>query len=323
MMQTFRHETGDRRASACVPAPRGDTHRRCSATVPAHAARVCSCPSCLGTAAFIAIGSVAAGSSLAPEVLRPAGAVAGIVDPGSAPIAAPGAVASSPSDGAIALAPSSLHDAVEAVPGGAPPIAGLTGYRWPLARGRLTLPFGPSPWGSRIVDGVRFHDGIDLATICGDRIVAAHDGIVLAAGRHYDDAMGWAGDLTEYYRRLDAKQLWSTLPIVVVIDDGNGYRSIYAHFEKIVVKPGQRVASGALLGYEGRTGRASGCHLHYGLYSPFERAEFQMDPAVVKRMKVPGAEIARVDPLLVLPVRPDPSRKATPGQVSAADTIVR
>src|SRR6266576_2621074 len=94
------------------------------------------------------------------------------------------------------------------------PIASLTGYRWPLPRGRLTLPFGPSPWGSRLVDGQPFHDGIDLATMCGDRIVAAHDGVVLAAGRHYDDAIGWVGDLSAYYRRLDAKQLWSPLPIV-------------------------------------------------------------------------------------------------------------
>jgi murein DD-endopeptidase MepM/ murein hydrolase activator NlpD len=33
------------------------------------------------------------------------------------------------------------------------------------------------------VEGTTFHDGIDLATFCGDRVVAAHDGIVLAAGR--------------------------------------------------------------------------------------------------------------------------------------------
>ena len=135
------------------------------------------------------------------------------------------------------------------------PLADLTGYRWPLPNGRLTLPFGPAPWASRVVDGKPFHDGIDLATFCGDRIVAAHDGVVLAAGRHYDDAIGWVGDLTAYYARLDAKKLWSTLPIVVVIDDGNGYRSIYAHFEKVVVKPGQRVQAGELLGYEGRTGQ--------------------------------------------------------------------
>jgi murein DD-endopeptidase MepM/ murein hydrolase activator NlpD len=185
----------------------------------------------------------------------------------------------------------------------------LRGYRWPLAKGRVTLPFGPTPWGSRVVDGALFHDGVDMATFCGDRIVAAHDGVVLAAGRRFDDVIGWVGDLTPYYGRLNAKKLWSTLPIVVVIDDGNGYRSIYAHFGKIVVKPGQRVAAGVLLGYEGRTGRASGCHLHYGLFSPLERRVFTTDAAVAKRMKLPLAEIARVDPLRVLPARPKAAPK--------------
>ena len=169
-----------------------------------------------------------------------------------------------------------------------------------LPRGRLTLPFGPSPWGSRIVDGEPFHDGIDLATFCGDRIVAAHGGTVLAAGRKYDRFMGWVGDLEPYLDRLEKKHLWSTLPIVVVIDDGNGYRSIYAHFGKVVVKKGAAVKAGQLLGYEGPTGRASGCHLHYGLFSPAEIATFGIEPSVVKRMKLPDRQIARIDPMLVI-----------------------
>jgi murein DD-endopeptidase MepM/ murein hydrolase activator NlpD len=122
--------------------------------------------------------------------------------------------------------------------------ATLTGYRSPLAHGRLTLPFGPSAWGSRIVQGTTFHDGIDLATFCGDHVVAAHDGTVLAAGRKYDAQMGWVGDLKRYTDRLDKRHLWMTLPIVVVIDDGNGYRSIYAHFSEVVVKRGQTVKAG-------------------------------------------------------------------------------
>jgi murein DD-endopeptidase MepM/ murein hydrolase activator NlpD len=186
----------------------------------------------------------------------------------------------------------------------APSLDLLTGYRWPLAKVRVTLPFGPTVWGSRIVDGERFHDGIDLATFCGDRVMAAHDGVVLAAGRRYDHVMGWVGDLDPYLRRLEKRNLWSTLPIVVVTDDGNGYRSLYAHFGKIVVKPGQAVKAGQLLGYEGATGRASGCHVHYGLYSPWETATFAIRPDVVKRMKLPNLEIARVDPLLVLPPKP-------------------
>ena len=83
-----------------------------------------------------------------------------------------------------------------------------------------------------------------MATFCGDKVRAAHAGTVLAAGRHFDDHLGWVGDLSAYYARLDKKKLWTTLPIVVVIDDGNGYRSVYAHFGKVVVKTGQVVKAG-------------------------------------------------------------------------------
>jgi murein DD-endopeptidase MepM/ murein hydrolase activator NlpD len=253
----------------------------------------------LGVVAFAAFGA----GTTAPGVLTgvaaiegdqaPAGAVEGLSDPGPIPLAA-------------------IPDAAAAAPGDAPPLETLTGYRWPIAHPRLTLPFGPTPWGSRVVDGRLFHDGIDLATFCGDRIVAAHDGIVLAAGRHFDDQMGWVGNLGPYYRRLDAKKLWPTLPIVVVIDDGNGYRSVYAHFSKVTVKVGNRVRAGQRIGLEGMTGRASGCHLHYDLFSPFEADRFAMDPGVVRRMKLPTSEIARVDPMLVLPPFPTKGSRVPP-----------
>jgi murein DD-endopeptidase MepM/ murein hydrolase activator NlpD len=282
-------------------------------------------PLAIGVVAFIGIGSVAAGPAVAPgPALAPGSAVA----PGPSPTGAVAAATDAdPAPGSI-LTPGTRPTSLPPLPfanvrdrsDGAPPLSGLTGYRWPLAKARLTLPFGPTPWGSRIVDGVRFHDGVDLATFCGDRIVAAHGGIVIAAGRHYDDAMGWLGDLTPYYARLDAKSLWSTLPIVVVIDDGNGYRSVYAHFAEIVVKKGQALTAGTLLGYEGRTGRASGCHLHYDLFSPDETGSFAMDPAVVKRMKLPTAEIARVDPLLVLPDRPKPTARQSASPKPSAET---
>ena len=187
----------------------------------------------------------------------------------------------------------------------APPPDSLSDYVWPIRGARLTLPFGPSRWGSRIVDGERFHDGLDLATFCGDRITAAHDGTVLAAGRKYDQYTGWVGDLTAYTDRLDAKGLWVSLPIVIVIDDGNGYRSIYAHFRKVVVKPGAVVEAGDLLGYEGATGRASGCHLHYGLFSPDEVATIGLEPEAAEHMLLPAELLARIDPLRVLPPMED------------------
>lgn len=196
------------------------------------------------------------------------------------------------------------HVAMDAWPPPQPlPLASLTGYVWPLAHPRLTLPFGPTLWGTRVVDGKLFHDGVDLATFCGDRIVAAHDGTVLAAGRQFDNFLGWVGDLAPYYHRLDVHHLWPELPLIVVINDGNTYRSVYAHFWKVVVHPGQRVKAGQLIGYEGMSGHATGCHLHYGIFSPLETSTFGIKPKVAKDMRLPTLEIARVDPLLVLPYR--------------------
>ncbi len=190
-----------------------------------------------------------------------------------------------------------------ALPVGAPPIDTLTGYVWPIAHPRLTLPFGPTPWGSLLVDGQRYHDGVDIATFCGDRIMATHDGTVLAASRHFDKLLGWIGNLGPYLRRLDRDHLWFELPMVVVIDDGNGYRSVYAHFEKIKVHVGQVVHAGQLLGFEGATGHATGCHLHYDLFSPAETATFRLRADIAKRMRLPRLEIARIDPLKILPYR--------------------
>ncbi|HEY7131648.1 MAG TPA: M23 family metallopeptidase [Candidatus Limnocylindrales bacterium] len=181
------------------------------------------------------------------------------------------------------------------------PAEWLTGYRWPIAKGRISLPFKAIPGGEFSNAGKLFHDGVDMASFCGAPVVAAHEGVVLAAGRRFDDFIGWVGDLGPYYRRLDSGHLWSQLPIVVVIDDGNGYRSMYAHFRDVTVRAGQRVKAGQLIGHEGATGHASGCHVHYGLFSPAETKLFGVRADIVRRMKLPKHEIARIDPLLVLP----------------------
>ena len=169
-------------------------------------------------------------------------------------------------------------------------------------------------------DVIHAHDphGIAMASLAlslGAGAAAAAGGArtpVLVASRRYADYIGWIGELDPYKVRLDEKQLWSTLPIVVVIDDGNGYRSIYAHFSKVEVKRGDPVVAGDFLGYEGMTGRASGCHLHYGLFSPLETATFGMETAIARRMKLPRLQIARIDPLLVLPPRPQDQPSASP-----------
>ncbi len=183
------------------------------------------------------------------------------------------------------------------------PTPGMTGYVWPLVDANITLPFGPTVWGEFIVNGQKFHDGVDMATQCGDNVRAAHEGVVRAASREYDAYLGWIGDIAPYYHLLDTKHWWNSLPIVIVIDDGDGYRSIYAHESKVIVKPGDYVTAGQVIGYEGATGNASGCHVHFGLFKVSETATFQLDPGVVSRNLLPAYETARIDPLLVLPFR--------------------
>jgi murein DD-endopeptidase MepM/ murein hydrolase activator NlpD len=259
------------------------------------------------------------GPEPANAVLDGSGAAA--APPATSPTASPSLPSPTPVPAPVALAapPPALgsHAQAELRAGGPwPPLpSSLTGYRWPLLHGRLTNPFGVSWAGTYLVGGLPFHDGLDLATFCGDHIVAAHDGTVIAAGRKVDPWMGWIGSLAPSVKRRDTHQLWGTLPIIVVVDDGNGYRSIYAHFNQIVVHRGETVRAGQFLGYEGATGFATGCHLHYGLFSPYETAKMELLPSVAKRTKLPAYEIARINPLLVLPARagmPAPSPSASP-----------
>jgi murein DD-endopeptidase MepM/ murein hydrolase activator NlpD len=241
------------------------------------------------------------GSALPSRPIQQLGEVRGVAAalPSQSAVAAPAPVARDPR---FAYARATDRDAprtgIQAL---APRPSQLTGYVWPLARGRLTLPFKAIPGGTRIKDGKLFHDGIDLASFCGDTVRAAHDGVVLAAGRQFDEYVGWIGDLRPYYKVLDRKKLWDDLPIVLVIDDGNGYRSVYAHFHQVTVAVGDTVRAGQKIGLEGMTGHASGCHVHYGLFSPREKTTFGVRADLLKKLRLPVAEIARIDPLLVLP----------------------
>ena len=91
-----------------------------------------------------------------------------------------------------------------------------------------------------------FHSGIDLAywrPICGGPIYAAADGVVLADGRpniNYGDTA--IGVIVGHSQRL---QTW------------------YWHLSQEIVNVGQEVHTGELIGYEGATGWATGCHLHF------------------------------------------------------------
>ncbi len=91
-----------------------------------------------------------------------------------------------------------------------------------------------------------FHRGIDMAYLsphCGGPIYAAGDGTVLADGQpnigYGDTAIG------------------------VIIGHSQRLQSWYWHMSREVVAVGQQVKAGDIIGYEGATGMATGCHLHF------------------------------------------------------------
>jgi murein DD-endopeptidase MepM/ murein hydrolase activator NlpD len=52
----------------------------------------------------------------------------------------------------------------------------------------------------------------------------------------------------------------------VIVDHGNGFQTLYAHMSKINVSVGQQVSQGSVLGLGGRTGYATGNHLHFEVH---------------------------------------------------------
>ena len=99
-----------------------------------------------------------------------------------------------------------------------------------------------SPFGRRVdpIAGVgAMHEGIDFVADVGTRISASAGGIVVGASFHPQ-----YGNLVE-------------------IDHGNEFTSRYAHMSKFVVKPGQVVKRGQMIGASGNTGRSTGPHLHF------------------------------------------------------------
>ena len=113
------------------------------------------------------------------------------------------------------------------------------GFIWPLpGAGRVTTEFGADQW----VNGVfsSGHKGLDIAIAGGTPIYAAHNGTVAATTGHW------------------------TYGNVVMIDNGDGISTLYAHMQSAaIVSVGQTVTQGQVIGYVGSTGNSSGNHLHF------------------------------------------------------------
>jgi len=101
-------------------------------------------------------------------------------------------------------------------------------------------------WGRRETDPIfayNGHDGWDYAAAPPDRALAAADGLVAFAGNADDGCATGA----------------------VVIDHGNGYRTLYWHLDRVDVAIGERVARGQAIGVIGNSGCSTGPHLHFGV----------------------------------------------------------
>lgn len=85
------------------------------------------------------------------------------------------------------------------------------------------------------------HKGVDLSAPMGTDIYAAMDGQVIASGRHKD------------YGNF------------VVLDHGSGVVTLYAHCNRNFVEDGEVVRRGQKIAEVGRTGKATGPHLHFEL----------------------------------------------------------
>ncbi len=89
--------------------------------------------------------------------------------------------------------------------------------------------------------GESTHMGVDLASTANAPVEASNNGIVVHTGY-----LGIYGNM-------------------VIIDHGLGIFSIYAHLNSIVVKNGQEIKKGGVIGHTGSSGLAGGDHLHFGI----------------------------------------------------------
>ncbi len=113
------------------------------------------------------------------------------------------------------------------------------GFVWP-AEGRISGVYGSQ----RILNGKprRPHFGVDVAAPTGSPVVAMADGTVT---------------LTHPGMFFNGK--------IIILDHGLDLSSLYIHLSDIAVRDGQKVTKGQLIGKIGKTGRATGPHLHWGV----------------------------------------------------------
>lgn len=114
----------------------------------------------------------------------------------------------------------------------------------------LTQEYGFTAFAARNY-GSKFHNGADVGAPVGTEIFAAESGIVINTGNQ--DA--YRGCYRAGYGKF------------IVVKHENGLTTLYAHLSRQIVKKGDRVLRGQVIGYVGRTGWATGPHLHFTVFA--------------------------------------------------------
>ncbi|MBN2070942.1 MAG: M23 family metallopeptidase [Candidatus Krumholzibacteriota bacterium] len=107
----------------------------------------------------------------------------------------------------------------------------------PLNGGFLSSRFGRrmDPFSGRIA----FHKGVDYFARSGTPLMSTADGVITMAKNN------------------------GSMGLTIEVNHGNGFMTKYAHLSKILVKRGQRIKRGEIIGLVGNTGKSTGPHLHY------------------------------------------------------------
>jgi len=132
------------------------------------------------------------------------------------------------------------------------PPPGTPVFQWPLQNIVITQLFGGTEFAMRnaaAYGGRPYHPGVDFGAPRGTPILAPLAGVVRATGN------------TDAVPGCFSWGKWT------LVDHANGLSTMYAHQDVISVAPGQRVATGEIIGYVGNTGFSTGPHLHFTVYA--------------------------------------------------------
>ena len=130
------------------------------------------------------------------------------------------------------------------------PAAGKGILGWPLPDPIfITQYFGRTAFAARGAYNGKGHNGIDLRAAAGTPIFASERGTVRAVGD------------TDLACRRASYGRW------VLIDHPNNLSTLYAHLNLVKVRPGDAINRGELVGYSGRSGYATGPHLHLSVFA--------------------------------------------------------